>query len=249
MPSKNIANPVPDTARTGEKTLADQAFYKVREDLLSGLLPPRTKLKLSELQLRYGLGVSPLREALMRLAAEGLVVAEGQRGFTVASMSLEELQDLTRTRERVEAMALADAMAQGDADWEAEILASYHRLVRAPLPQDGDAPESIKQWEDKHRAFHRALVAACGSPWLLRFHLQLVEHSERYRRVRLLHSAPSVPLAHNVEKEHEDIMQAVLARDLERANLLMAAHLRRTAESVQAYWTPARRQAASSQRR
>ena len=235
----NTAKLDPEPARQQDKTLADLAFSRVREDLLAGYLAPGVRLKLSELQKRYDLGLSPLREALMRLAAEDLVVAEGQRGFTVASMSLDELRDLTRTRERIEALALADAMEKGDADWEAEILASYHRLVRAPLPQQGDGdPVAMVQWEAKHRAFHRSLVAACGSPWLLRFLQQLAEHSERYRRVRMLHSPPSEPLAYNVEKEHEDIMQAVLARDLGRASSLMSAHLRRTAATVEAYWAP-----------
>lgn len=229
----------PEGTPLQDKTLADLAFSRIREDLLAGHLAPGVRLKLSELQKRYDLGLSPLREALMRLSAEDLVVAEGQRGFKVASMSLSELQDLTHTRERIEAMALADAMEHGDADWEAEILASYHRLVRTPLPQQKDNdPVAMMQWEAKHHAFHRALVAACGSPWLLRFLQQLAEHSERYRRVRMLHSPPSEPLAYNVEKEHEDIMQAVLARDIDRASRLMSTHLRRTAATVEAYWAP-----------
>lgn len=218
------------------KTLADQALERLREDLLSGHLAPGSRLKVGDLQRQYGFGLSPLREALTRLATEGLAVAVGQRGFSAASLSLGELLDLTRTRERLETLALRDAIARGDADWEADILAAFHRLARAPLPKAAREAAVASAWEAKHRAFHQTLVAACDSPWLLRFHSQLVERTERYRRVRLFHSPPAVPLARDVEKEHEAIMKAILARDAEHACALVVVHLRRTAQTVQAYW-------------
>lgn len=224
------------TLRQTEKTLADQAYKAMREDLLGGSLAPGSRLRLGEIQLRYGLGMSPVREALMRLASEGLVVAEGQRGFSVASISLDELHDVTRTRERIEGLAMRDAILHGDADWEAEMMAAFHRLARSPVPANAEDVEIANTWEARHREFHQALVSACGSPWLLRLHTQLMEHSERYRRVRLFNVTPSAVLLRDVEKEHEDIMKAVLARDGDRACALMEKHLRRTEEMVEDQW-------------
>jgi DNA-binding GntR family transcriptional regulator len=236
MAKAQRATPGDSAPRQTEKTLANQAYKAMREDLLGGRLLPGLRLRLGEIQLRYGLGMSPVREALMRLASEGLVVAEGQRGFSVASVSLDELHDVTRTRERIEALAIRDAIARGDGDWEVNMIAAFHRLTRAPLPQGAEEADVANNWEALHRDFHQALVAACGSPWLLRLHTQLVEHSERYRRVRLFHVTPSAVLIRDVEKEHEAIMKAALARDGDKACALMEKHLRRTEKMVEAQW-------------
>lgn len=221
-----------ESAESAEKTLAELAHKLISTDLLAGRLEPSARLRLNELKLRYGLGLSPLREALLRLASEGLVVAEGQRGFAVAPVSLAELADLTRTRQQIETIALTEAIARGDSDWEADVLSAFHRLSRAPLPSGVDDTDAGMNWELRHRAFHDALVAACDSPWLLRFHSQLVDHSERYRRTRLFNPPAAAHLARDIDAEHREIMEAVLARDASKACELMREHLQRTADAV-----------------
>jgi DNA-binding GntR family transcriptional regulator len=222
-----------DFTESTEKTLAELAHKLISNDLLAGRLEPSMRLRLNELKLRYGLGLSPLREALLRLASEGLVVAEGQRGFAVAPVSLAELADLTRTRQQIEAIALSEAISRGDSDWEANILSAFHRLSRAPLPSSADDTDTAINWELKHRAFHDALVAACDSPWLLRFHSQLVDHSERYRRARLFNPPGSAAhLTRDTNAEHREIMDAVLGRDASKACKLMREHLQRTADAA-----------------
>jgi DNA-binding GntR family transcriptional regulator len=233
----HITTSAPESSDPAARTLADRAYAAIREDVLAGRLAPASRLRLAALQEAYGLGISPLREALMRLAAEGLLIAEGQRGFAVAAVSLEELRDLTATRQRLETAALHDAIAHGDEDWEAGIVASFHRLSRTPLPADASESEATGVWEQRHRAFHHALVAACGSPWTLRLVGQLVDQTERYRRARLLAAGPRAALARNVDAEHRAIMEATLARDSKTAVRLLAAHLGRTAELVAALWS------------
>lgn len=232
-----------------DKTLADLAYRMLRADLIAGRLAPSARLRTNELQQRYGLGLSPLREALLRLASEGFVVAEGQRGFAVAPVSLAELADLTRTRQEIEAIAIEQSIAHGDADWEAAMLAAFHRLSREPMPSNPADAEATLAWELKHRAFHDALIAACGSPWLLRFHAQLVDHAERYLRARLFYGAKSVPTKapRDANAEHQAIMNAVLARDTAKAVSLMNAHIDRTARAA-AQWlqAPPRRAPAAS---
>ncbi len=221
-----------------DKTLADRALRLLRDDILAVRLVPDERLRIAELQKRYDLGISPLREALLRLISEGLVVAEGQRGFAVASVSLEELQDLTRARIRLESLLVTEAIAMGDAEWEAGVVAAFHRLSRATLPGDHHDEKTTMYWEGCHRAFHDALVAGCGSPWLLRMHAQMVDHSKRYRRIRLFHSVPATELIRTVNDEHELLMKAMLARDTQRAVELVHSHLNNTATAVSSFWKP-----------
>jgi DNA-binding GntR family transcriptional regulator len=185
-----------------------------------------------ELQARYGLGLSPLRESLQRLAAEGMVVSDEQRGFSVAPVAVAELEDLTRARVALEGIMLPMAMDKGGADWEAEIVAAFHRLSRTALPQDPAAQADASLWEARHRAFHQALVDGCGSPWLLRLHAQLVDQTERYRRIRLLHHRDDGARVRDVNAEHEALMAAVLRRDRAAVAELAGAHLAMTCQAT-----------------
>jgi DNA-binding GntR family transcriptional regulator len=87
-------------------------------------------------------------------------------------------------------------------------------------------------WESRHRAFHHALVAGCGSPWLLRLHAQLVEQSERYRKIRILHHQEQGAQVRNVNAEHQAVMDAVLRRDAAQAVDLMNRHLIATSKAT-----------------
>ena len=234
MTAARLASDKPLAA--SEKTLSEKAFNLLRHDILGGRLKPAERLKLVELQKHYSIGISPIRESLMRLEGDGLVVSEGQKGFAVASVSLKELEDLTWARQQLEAIMLTAAMGRGDAEWEAGIIAAFHRLSKNPLPSDSSDLTAVNLWEERHREFHHALVYACESPWLMRFHAQLVDHSERYRRVRMFHSFPLEQQARNIDLEHRAIMDAVIARSTDEAARLMTQHIQRTADIVAAYW-------------
>jgi DNA-binding GntR family transcriptional regulator len=214
------------------RTLASQAQDLLRQDILSGQLAPGQRLRTKDLQARYGLGLSPLRESLQRLSAEGMVVNDEQRGFAVASLSVAELEDLTLARSSLEAIMLPMAMRLGSADWEAEIVAAFHRLSRTPLPHDPAATEDARLWEMRHRAFHHALVAGCASPWLLKLHGQLVDQSERYRKIRILHHQKTKAQVRNVNAEHQALMDAVLRRGAGKAVDLMTRHLVATSKAT-----------------
>ena len=219
------------------KTLARQAHNLLRDDILSGQLRPGERLRTKGLQERYGLGLSPLRESLQRLSAEGLVMMDEQRGFAVATVSLSELKDLTLARSSLESIMLPLALAQGDEDWEARIVADFHRLSRTALPTGPNADEAARQWEMRHRAFHEALLVGCGSPWLTRLHGQLVDQTERYRMIRLQRLSKDEPAARDIHAEHRALMEAVLARDAAQAITLLREHLQATFEAT-AQWLP-----------
>jgi len=208
------------------------AYDLIRGEILQGALQPDERLRVADLNARYALGLTPIREALMRLTAEGLVVSENHRGARVRSASLDELRDLTATRQSIERLCLERAMADGDAAWEAEILRAFHVLSRTPLPLTPDDRDAAIAWEAHHRAFHFALVAACGSTWLLSFWNTLADHSERYRMLRLLRLADPAAAARRLNAEHEGLMTAVIARDVALACERMDRHLAATQDAV-----------------
>ena len=226
-----MARSVVSAAETdgSSKTLTELIFNRLRADILRCHLKPGDKLRVEELRLNYGAGGSPVREALSRLSSIGLVRAEGQRGFTVMEVSVDDLLDLTRVRIWVETSALRSAIRLGTRDWEAEILAAAHRVgTDAPKP-DTDVPHTLDAaWELRHRAFHTALVKACDSPRLMAQRELLADMSDRYRHMSVAANIPGRDPA----AEHRAITEAVLARDGEKAAGLMANHFIETARMV-----------------
>jgi len=208
------------------------AYDLLRHEILHGDLAPGERLRVADLHARYRLGLTPIREALMRLASEGLVEAEANRGARVREATLGDLADLMRTRRQIEGLCLTAAIEQGDAAWEGEVIRAMHLLARAPLPVSPDDRQAAAVWEGRHRQFHQALVAACGSPWLLRIWGDLADQSERYRKLRILNYRNLAADVRDLNAEHRAIMEAVLDRDAPRAVALMDDHLSRTEAAV-----------------
>ncbi|MFB9270092.1 GntR family transcriptional regulator [Bradyrhizobium erythrophlei] len=216
-------------------TLGEAAYQRLRADIVAGVLEAGKPLRLEALRQRYGLSFSPLREALMRLQSERLVLSTALRGFSVAPLSREEMKDATETRILIECEALRRAMRDGDDDWEAGIVAAFHALGRqvermARSAGEVDAAE-IAAMEERHRHFHRALIACCGSPRLLELADQLSIETQRYRLPSLVGRAVGTP-PRDVSAEHRQIMDATLRRSGDAATLL-AEHYRRTCASIE----------------
>ncbi|MGD9600952.1 MAG: GntR family transcriptional regulator [Gammaproteobacteria bacterium] len=206
-------------------TLADAAYERLRADILGGQYPAGSKLAVHHLRERYSIGASPLREALNRLVADGFVSLTGQRGFRVAPISVADLRDVTRLRIIFETEALKDSIAVGDDEWEAGIVAAHHRLVRIEQTPGAD----FLDWETRNAALHDALVAACPSPRLLQFRRNLFDQHKRYRSL----STRRLPPSRDIAQEHRDIVSHAQARDAEAACAAVAAHIQRTAESLE----------------
>jgi DNA-binding GntR family transcriptional regulator len=157
---------------------------------------------------------------------DAMVVSQPQRGFQAAPISVADLRDLTMVRVEVESLCLRRAIAVGTVEWEAGLVAAFHRLSRTPERVASDPMRSADEWADAHAAFHLALVDGANSPWLLRLHGQLYAQSERYRRL-------SIPLdmgERDVGGEHHAILDAVLKRDADCAVALLTRHLGATTE-------------------
>jgi DNA-binding GntR family transcriptional regulator len=209
-------------------TLATSVYARLRGDILRGVFRPGERLRLDALCERYEIGATPLREALNRLSAEELVRREEQRGFRVAPVSLSDLAELTKTLCWITELALREAIKNGDAVWEESIVLAAHRLSRVPREGEEGYASFNPEWEERHRAFHLALIAACGSRWLIDFYAMLMDRNTRYRY--LAFADGSEP--RDVEAEHQAIFDAVLARDADRAILAANTHLRTTTDSV-----------------
>jgi DNA-binding GntR family transcriptional regulator len=210
---------------TTGKSLTSTAYERLRRDVLSCELRPGQRLNINELCQTTGFNLSAIREAVSKLTADGLVVADAKRGFRVAPISVPELRDLTRVRAEIENLCLRRAMALGDLAWEAGVMAAYHIMSNTERVMGERAATGNDAWWAAHASYHRALVSACDSPWLMRLRDQLFAQSERYRtlgtKIRLGNER-------DVEREHREITEAVLARDADRATGLMATHFELT---------------------
>lgn len=208
------------------RTEASLAVERLREEIVSGEMEPGSKLKLSPLSRRYEVSRGPLREAALRLAAEGLVELEDQKGFRVAPISHADLWDVTQTRQRIEVFALRDSIEHGDLEWEGRVMASYHVLGRV-TEHDG-SPEAYELFTAHHRTFHAVLVEACPSHYLLSFRMYLYQLTQRYRNLASK-SYRSVRGGRDIVAEHRAIAEAAVKRDTEQACRLMEEHLGMTA--------------------
>ncbi|GHC32859.1 GntR family transcriptional regulator [Aidingimonas halophila] len=198
-------------------TASSQVFEALKRDLIRGQFKAGEKLAISSLKSHYQVGLSPLREALNRLSAYGLLEQVNQRGFRVPAMRLEELDDIANLRSQLECMALTQAFQNGDAEWESLLVAAHHRLRRAD-----EKPEQIEEWEQAHLRFHRALLAACGSSWLLRFIEQLHDQFDRYRRM----APPNPEVRRQLDAQHGELVEYALNRDISGGRALLDDHIR-----------------------
>jgi GntR family transcriptional regulator, carbon starvation induced regulator len=212
-------------AEQSGQTLSTSIASTLRAAISNGELEPGRKLRLDDLRVTFGVSLSPLREALSRLSAEGFVVMEDQRGYRVAPISERNLIEVTKLRAMVETFALGEAIAQGDDKWESEVVASLYRLNKL---ERADAPSDQGAWEAAHRDLHYRLISACGMPLLLSFSATLHDLNDRYRRLFLR----SRPFDRAVRREHTDMANAALERDAQLACEILRGHIERTGTNI-----------------
>jgi len=205
----------------GPRSQTSFAYARIKADLLAGRLAPDERLKIAELAEALGVSPGAVREALSRLVPERLVISRDQRGFIVAPLSIEDLEDLTDLRCEVEVIALRRSVERGDSSWEGGILAAAHRLRRTEMLSKDRSLTA--EWVERHAAFHASLVAACGSRRLFELHSQLYQQSERYRGL-----STHVAEERDVGAEHQALVDCALDRDSDRLAALAVEHFRKT---------------------
>jgi GntR family carbon starvation induced transcriptional regulator len=212
------------------KTLAVDITHRLRQDIVGCRLKPGEALKFDALRSAFGASFTTLREALTSLSAEGLVIAEEQRGFRVAPVTTDDLIDVTGARILIEIELIRRSIAQGGDDWEIAVISTLHRLGRIEERLSGRHTED-PEWKIAHRQFHEAVVSGGRSPTLLTIRASLFERAERYRNL----SSMFRPQTRDKAGEHRAIMQAAIARDTEQAVSLIERHIRSTSDNVVKY--------------
>lgn len=203
-------------------SLVDDVQAELREEILVGLRAPGERLLVQPLSKRLQVSLSVVREALTRLAEQGLVRSAPQYGFAVTPLSVDDLHDLTQVRTEIETLMIRRAIAEGDLTWETAIVAAHHHLAGTPAAANGGLNPA---WRAAHSDFHAAIASGCRSRLLRTFRLELYDKSELYRAWAVRASG-----SRNPAEEHRRISQAVLARDADRACELMAAHIHLTTD-------------------
>jgi GntR family transcriptional regulator, carbon starvation induced regulator len=213
------------TSPPRKETISSRVAADLRDAILRGDLAPGSKINLDRLRAAHDASISPLREAVARLVADGLVLFEDQKGYRVAPVSLADLAEVTRLRATLEGLALEASIATGDLDWESDVMRALYRLNRTPRN-----PDTAEPWEAAHAAFHMALIRGCGMPLLMTFCTVLHNMNDRYRRLY----PGDDPADRDVAAEHAAIAEAATRRDTARAAEALRAHILHTGAVLQA---------------
>ena len=210
------------TAGAGS-TRTELVYETLRGELLNGQLAPGSKLKMIDLAERFSASQSVVREALTRLAEQGLVVATPQRGFRVRDLSVEDISQLTEARVEIEALALRLAIQRGDIHWETSVLSTHHLLERTPVAHpDGSFNE---EWPVRHRDFHTALLSGCANRRIGEVAEALRDGSELYRR--WYWALTDDHRLRDLAGEHRQLKELAIARDADAAVSLLGDHIKR----------------------
>lgn len=205
-------------------TLTSQVYDSLSEAILQGKYRPEEKLKAEHIKAQYGVSAATVREALNRLLADGLVVVHDRRGFSVAPFSLDDLADIIRARLLIEVECVRDAIENGDATWEANLVAAYHYLNKAEMSVNPEDQASLQELEVSNNRFHSCLVAGCTSPTLIDFYHKLFVRHYRYRRLGQQHK----DILRHAKDDHKKLLDAALNRDSETAAKIIEEHVIRT---------------------
>lgn len=223
-------------AATNASALApvgEATYRRVRSDILFGRLAPGQKLTLERMRDAYGSAVGTLREVFNALASEGLVSAEGARGFEVAAISRDNLVEIADVRLLLECDALRRSFEAGDVEWEGRVVAAHHKLAtveRRLSEGDRASEETFRRYDHE---FHHALVSACGSKLRLEMHGDIYDKYLRYLMLASVFRGPAVA------REHRELLACALARDWRAAQRITTVHVEDCVRQMLAgtWWT------------
>lgn len=219
------------TVDPGLETIGESAYRRIRADIIFGRVTPGQKLKLDRLKDTYGTSISTLREILNRLSSEGLVLAEGQRGFEVSPVSVADLKEVAALRLLLETHALEQSIVDGDMEWEARLVSAHYKLASMERRmKEGDMSQS-ETWKRYDWEFHQALISACGSKLLMETHAAVFDKYLRYQMVALSYRGDIAA------KEHQALLDCALRRDAEAAKQVLAVHIQAGVEHALAAGT------------
>ena len=201
------------------ETIGESAYRRIRSDIIFGILAPSQKLRLERVSESYGTSIPTLRELLNRMCAEGLIVAEGQRGFEVAPVSAADFRQVAELRLLLENHALQQSFTAGDLDWEGRVVSAHHKLGVMEKRMLNGERQNQELWKQCDWDFHHSLISACGSDVLLAAHAAAYDRYLRYQMIAVVFRGEIAA------REHQALLEAALLRDWKRAQTIMACHI------------------------
>jgi DNA-binding GntR family transcriptional regulator len=187
------------------RSITEQVYVSLRADLIACRIKPSSRLRTIELSKRFGVSLSAVREALARLSADGLAVADPRRGFTAAPISAADLLALAEAHMGVEALCIQRSLLVGDRAWENRLAASFDELLAVPI----ESHHLSFEYAAAYTAYEFALVAACDNPWFMRLRATLSAQAERYKHICL----PAASVEPDATRILGDICHAAIERD------------------------------------
>jgi DNA-binding GntR family transcriptional regulator len=217
MPETLMTDPLQTQADTA--TAGELAYRRIRSDIVLGRLSPGRRLPLERMKETYGASVSTLRELFNRLATEGLLVAEGSRGFQVSEVSSANLREVASMRLLLEGHGIKESFQRGDLEWEGRVVAAHHKLATMEKKMAANNPYPAEIWRQYDWAFHVALISACGSELLLETYNSICDKYLRYQMIA------SVFRGELAAAEHRVLLESAIARDWETAQRALVTHV------------------------
>ena len=202
-----------------KNTIGSLTYDLIKKDIIFGKLQPSSKLKLSGLKNNYNASLTTIRETLNRLASEGFVKAEEQRGFFVNPFSNDDLIEIANLRILLECHAIKLSINNGDTNWEGNLVASHYKLHLLEKKMQKDPKKNNEEWKKFDWEFHLALVSNCGSHNLLNLHSILFDKYIRYQMAVIEYRGKEG------EEEHKKIFEAALKRDADLAAQTLKIHI------------------------
>ena len=205
---------IKDAASVGETT-----YRRIRTDIVFGRLAPGQKLTLDRMKEAYDTSVTTLREILNRLSSEGLIAAEGARGFEVMPISADNLRQVASMRVLLEGHALKESFEAGDLEWEGRVVAAHHKLALMEKKMAAGIRSEAEVWKRYDWEFHHALISACGSKVLLDTHATIYDRYLRYQMIAAVYRGEAA------SGEHRTLLESALARDWRTAQSTLNKHV------------------------
>jgi DNA-binding GntR family transcriptional regulator len=200
-------------------SIGETVYHRIRTDIIFGRLPPGQKLTLDRMKERYGTSVTTLRELLTRLSSEGLINAEGMRGFEVAPVSGPNLREIAELRLLLECHALQQSFAAGDMEWEGRVVSAHYKLSSMEKRMLAGNRDEVEGWKQYDWQFHQALISACGSQVLMETHGGVFDKYLRYQMLTLSNRGEIAV------REHRMLLDCALKRDAKTACKVLAVHI------------------------
>lgn len=219
---KSITSLTLSSAR--QPSLPETVYLQLRGAILNGVLRPGEMLRQEELARSLGVSRAPLREALPRLEAEGIVVLHPRRGYAVVSLDHDEIREIFELRALIEERAVEAATRLRTDDDVATVLAVLEEMA----PVEPSSPEELAHWYDLNFKFHDALVVPSGRRHFRRMITSLRTAVESYIRVEIVLTGDVL----QAKDEHEQIARAFAAGDAAKAASLTRMHIEHTADRL-----------------